>query len=369
MTQCQGMRLVASGSLWSTRMPVFALMIGSCTSASILLNSPRASHVQHRLFLSSCYRPFRKETEYEADLEDVDKMRNLDVRQPSMETEKDVGLALREVQDLYKEGKYTEALQVSLGMKDWLERELGEDHPVYASCLNNVALMHKMTNELEDAVHYYAMALDTYERSVGVNHRSYATALNNLGLVFLMQAQQAEANKGGKMEALALFKSAEATLREVLVIRAQLLEDDDPALLTTRSNLASILQRTGRGVEAEEMVRTTISRVQEKARGKASPEVATAMNNLGYLLKQEGRLEESRALYKEALRIRRALYPKEHPLVIVSLNNLAELCLVTPGLEGEGGALQDEILKLLNPIRRDGDGSKSIGMTHEEKPN
>ncbi|EWM27724.1 tetratricopeptide repeat family protein [Nannochloropsis gaditana] len=267
-TQCQGTRLVASGSLWSTRMPVFALMIGSCTSASILLNSPRASHVQHRLFLSSCHRSFRKETECEADLEDVDKMRNLDVRQPSMETEKD-----------------------------------------------------------------------------------------------------AEANKGGKMEALALFESAEATLREVLVIRAQLLEDDDPALLTTRSNLASILQRTGRGVEAEEMMRTTISRVQEKARGKASPEVATAMNNLGYLLKEEGRLGESRALYKEALRIRRALYPKEHPLVIVSLNNLAELCLVTPGLEGEGRALQDEILKLLNPVRRDGDGSKSVGMIHEEKPN
>jgi len=273
------------------------------------------------------------------------------IRQPSVETEKDVGLALREVQQLYQQGQYSEALQVSLGMRDWLERELGEDHPVYASCLNNIALMYKMTNELEDAVHYYAMALEKYKRTVGTTHRSYAATLNNLGLVFLMQAQQAEASGGKKLQAMASLESAEATLREVLTIRAQVLEDDDPALLITRSNLASVLQRTGRGTEAEEMMRTTLALVLERTRGKKeSPEVATAMNNLGYLLKAEGRWEEARGFYQDALGIRRALFPPDHPQVIISLNNLAELCLITPGLEGEGKALQEEIVGLLSEV-------------------
>lgn len=67
--------------------------------------------------------------------------------------------ALKGVQNLFKAGQYKEALDVSMGMKDWLEQELGEDHPVYASCLNNIALMHKMMNEMDEAVHWYSQAL------------------------------------------------------------------------------------------------------------------------------------------------------------------------------------------------------------------
>lgn len=52
-----------------------------------------------------------------------------------------------------------QALEASLGMRDRLERELGEDHPVYASCLNNIALFYKLTNEFEEALHWYSQAL------------------------------------------------------------------------------------------------------------------------------------------------------------------------------------------------------------------
>lgn len=284
-----------------------------------------------------------------------DKHADKDIKHPSMETEKDVGLALKEVQDLHRQGKYGEALEISLGMRDWLERELGEDHPVYASCLSNIALMHKMQNELEEAVHYYAMALDKYNRAVGTRQRSYATTLNNLGLLYLSQAQQAEQNPGQKLQALGHLENAEATLREVLSIRTAILDDDDPALLTTQSNLASVLQRTGRGAEGEEMMRTALAQVVERTKGRNSPEVAVACNNLGYLLKKEERLEESKHLYEEALRIRRALYPPDHPQVIISLNNLAELC-VAQGQEAEAKALQNEILLLLQGRAREGGG-------------
>lgn len=40
--------------------------------------------------------------------------------------------------------------------------------------------------------------------------------------------------------------SAEETLRRVLEIRSEILEDDDPALATTRTSLASVLQRKGK---------------------------------------------------------------------------------------------------------------------------
>lgn len=43
--------------------------------------------------------------------------------------------------------------------------------------------------------------------------------------------------------------SAEQTFRRVLEIRTEILPEGDPALATTRSNLASVLQRTGRTAE------------------------------------------------------------------------------------------------------------------------
>ena len=66
-------------------------------------------------------------------------------------------------------------------------------------------------------------------------------------------------------------------------------------------------------------------------------------------------MEESKHLYEEALRIRRALYPPDHPQVIISLNNLAELC-VAQGQEAEAKALQNEILLLLQGRAREGGG-------------
>lgn len=324
-------------------------------------DQPLVGHLSQRSFAVGPSRDNKNGTQTRSHAVDEAEDDECTIRQPNMEAEKDVGLALCEVQQLYQQGQYSEALQVSLGMRDWLERELGEDHPVYASCLNNIALMYKMTNELEDAVHYYAMALDKYKRTVGTSHRSYAATLNNLGLVFLMQAQQAEASGGKKLHAMASLESAEATLREVLTIRTQVLEKDDPALLSTKSNLASVLQRTGRGAEAEEMLRTTLALVLERTQGKKdSPEVATAMNNLGYLLKAEGRWEEAREFYQNALRIRRAIFLPNHPQVIVSLNNLAELCLIIPGSEAEGKALQEEILGLLS-VNDSGSGGRGSG--------
>jgi hypothetical protein len=111
-----------------------------------------------------------------------------------------------------------------------------------------------------------------YKNIVGENHRSYAATLNNLGLVYLAQAQQAEGKRvqqlgfldrcGGRGYHVAMWAvrvsddgdhclggSAEQALREVLRIRGQLFEADDPSVVTTRANLASVLQRTGRVAE------------------------------------------------------------------------------------------------------------------------
>lgn len=52
---------------------------------------------------------------------------------------------------------------------------------MYASSLNNVALMNKCLGNVETSIDLYTKALHIYEESLGRNHSSYAVTLANLG--------------------------------------------------------------------------------------------------------------------------------------------------------------------------------------------
>src|SRR6516165_4578895 len=56
-----------------------------------------------------------------------------------------------------------------------------------------------------------------------------------------------------------------------------------------------------------------------------SPSVASALNNLASLYKEEARYADTEPLYKRALAIRENALGPDHPDVAQSLNNLAEL--------------------------------------------
>lgn len=87
---------------------------------------------------------------------------------------------------------------------------------------------------------------------------------------------------------------------------------------------------------------------------KANLEVATAQNNLGFLLKHRGFLVEARAHYDAAVGTRLALLGPAHPDTVVARSNLAEL-LIASGQPEEGAALQQAILDALHVVDADGD--------------
>ena len=82
-----------------------------------------------------------------------------------------------------------------------------------------------------------------------------------------------------------------------------------------------------------------------RARGGDHEELATTLNNLGYLLDAVGKTSEAHPLYEEALKIRRRLVKGDHFNVIQSLDNLAST-LSSLGKEGEALPLYEEALKI-----------------------
>jgi hypothetical protein len=87
-----------------------------------------------------------------------------------------------------KEGKLalTEVAKEATAMA---RRVLGADHPVVASCLNDLAVVLKAQSEFAQAIEALTDALGVYAQTVGEEHPSFATAQHNLGLAYRALAE------------------------------------------------------------------------------------------------------------------------------------------------------------------------------------
>ena len=77
--------------------------------------------------------------------------------------------------------------------------------------------------------------------------------------------------------------------------------------------------------------------------GDRHPRTLISINNLGMLLKAQGKLDEAGVLYREALEASRATLGDRHPSTLSSINNLGML-LQAQGELDEAGVLLREAL-------------------------
>lgn len=101
-----------------------------------------------------------------------------------MDVEKELFGLKRQMGSFYAKGLYKDALSVAETLRDSVEEHLGKDNSIYASSLNNVALMTKHLGNHEESLKLYTEALHVYYKSVGREHTSYASTLSNLGALY-----------------------------------------------------------------------------------------------------------------------------------------------------------------------------------------
>ena len=83
-----------------------------------------------------------------------------------------------ELADLYRQGKYQEAVKVAERAVEVAEKTFGPDHPRVAISLNNLATLYRLQGRYGEAESFYKLSLDIKERALGSNHPEVATALN-----------------------------------------------------------------------------------------------------------------------------------------------------------------------------------------------
>jgi tetratricopeptide (TPR) repeat protein len=101
-----------------------------------------------------------------------------------VDVEKELLKLKRQIGQFYSQGRYDEALESAIDMQTKIGDLMGTTNVMYASALNNVALMSKMCFDFERAIETYTEALHVYEDVVGRKHPSYMVTLSNLGAAY-----------------------------------------------------------------------------------------------------------------------------------------------------------------------------------------
>jgi tetratricopeptide (TPR) repeat protein len=242
--------------------------------------------------------------------------------------------------ELYRAGKFAEAVPLAQQALAIYEKALGPDHPDVAQALNNLATLYYNQGRTAEAEPLYKRSLAIREKALGPDHPDVAQALNNLALLYKQQGRYAE---------------AEPLHKRSLAIREKALGPDHPDVAGSLNNLAALYDDQGRYAEAEPLYKRALA-IREKALGPDHPDVAHSLNNLAALYDNQGRYAEVEPLYKRSLAIREKALGPDHPDVALALNNLAAL-YDKQGRTAEAEPLHKRALavfeKALGPDHRD----------------
>src|SRR5919199_1214392 len=228
--------------------------------------------------------------------------------QQSAELE-EVKQLIQQVNQLQKQGQYSAAIPLTERILVILEKNLGAEHPLIATSLNNLAYLYDEQGNYSQAEPLLQRALAIREKVLGKEHPSVATSLNNLAALYKEQGN---------------YSQAEPLYQRALAIKEKVLGKEHPAVATSLNNLAGLYQEQGNYSQAELFYQRALA-IKEKVLGKEHPDVAESLNNLAALYSYMGNYSQAEPLFQRSLAILEKVLGKEHPNVAFNISNLAGL--------------------------------------------
>src|SRR3954462_15854729 len=108
---------------------------------------------------------------------------------PSCAAEDEAATLSQQMKELYRVGKYAEALPLAQKSLALREKEFGPDVANVAMPLNDLGTIHYNLGQYAVAEMLYKRSLAIKEKTLGQDHAEVATVLNNLGDVYRAQAR------------------------------------------------------------------------------------------------------------------------------------------------------------------------------------
>ena len=214
-----------------------------------------------------------------------------------------------QVIELYRAGRYEEAVPAAERALAIFEKAMGPEHPDAAAAANNLALVYDAKGDYAKAEPLYLRSLAFLEKTFGPEHAEVAYTLNALATLYRQTSDYAKAERSYQ-RSLAIYEKAHGP------------EHADVA--TVLNNLAGLYRETGDYVKAEPLYLRSLS-IREKALGPEHLDVGTSLNNLALLYDAKGDYAKAEPLYLRGLAVTEKALGPGHPDVAISLNNLGLL--------------------------------------------
>jgi tetratricopeptide (TPR) repeat protein/CHAT domain-containing protein len=226
------------------------------------------------------------------------------------ENHPDYATSLNNLAELYRAmGAYTKALPLCEQARDLRKKLLSENHPDYAQSLNNLAALYRDMGDYAKALPLLQQARDLYKKLLSENHPHYATSLHNLALLY--QAM------GDYAKALPLYEQARDLTKKLLT-------ENHPAYAQSLNNLAALYWAMGDYAKALPLYEQARD-LRKKLLTENHPDYAQSLNNLAGLYQAMGDYGKALPLSEQARDLYKKLLTENHPRYATSLHNLAVL--------------------------------------------
>jgi tetratricopeptide (TPR) repeat protein len=274
------------------------------------------------------------------------------------EAEREIASLQQTVRESLAVHRLDDALSAAMACTSATESLFGRSHVAFAAALNNVAQVHRARGDAAAALPFAADALKTYEAVAGKDGASTAVARSNVGLLHVALAARVKgvARLEHARAAAELLDEALVLARAAAAAAAAGRNDSDARVAAVRVGVAlchaasaarlapSTTAGAGGVSRAEALLRESVATLRTAA-GPRAAVTATSLNNLGLVLKEQGKFDDACGEYAEALAVRRERLGAAHADAIVTAHNFAE-CRRAAGDEEGALELQREIIAL-----------------------
>jgi len=110
-------------------------------------------------------------------------------------------------------------------------------------------------------------------------------------------------------------------LRDLFNIQERVL-GEHPSTLTTRNNMASVLDKQGKYGEALRIYQDVLN-IKERVLGEEHPDTLMTKHNMAIVLMRQGKYDEALGIYQGNLKIEEHVLGEEHPDTLKTRNNMA----------------------------------------------
>lgn len=210
---------------------------------------------------------------------------------------------------LYNQGKYEQALNITIQICDLTRKQLGEEHPDFVARLNDIAFLYELMGKYGDSEAIHQQAMEIIRKSLGKDHPDFAASLNNLA---------------GLYESMGEYEYSKKLYLKAIEIRRRILGEDHQDVSTSLNNLAVLHEKMGNYEDAESLYIRVIE-IDRKTIGEEHLDSATCLENLARLYKSMGHYTKAEPLCCQVMNIMRKTFGEDHPEFAISLTNLAEL--------------------------------------------